>query len=191
MRRGQYPVRPLFLILLITCFIASAHAGGSPVSGKIIINDVALSPDEVIALDQLFRTTIPSGNYWYDSVCGAWGYIGGPTMGFTRAALPVAGALRPDVSGGGTGVFINGREIHPKDLMALQQCTPVYPGRYWLNDQGYAGYEGGPPLLNLFQLCGNNGGSSKVTLLNYGSVIAGDGIIGFIDSEGRSFSSGQ
>lgn len=35
---------------------------------------------------------------------------------------------------------------------ALQQLVgPVRPGRYWLDAYGNAGFEGGPPLVNLAQ----------------------------------------
>lgn len=191
MRRDPSPELLLFVALLIACCAGFINAWAVPPGGDIIINGAALSRGEEIALKRMLGTAVPPGNYWYDSRCGAWGYLGGPTAGFTRANLPFGGALRSDASGGGTGVFINGREIHPRDLAALQQCTPVYPGRYWLDNRGLAGYEGGPPLLNLFRLCGGGGRSGKLDLLNYGSVIAGDGIIGFVDSEGRSFSSGR
>jgi hypothetical protein len=31
------------------------------------------------------------------------------------------GPLQADASGGGTSVFVNGRELHPYDVMALRQ----------------------------------------------------------------------
>jgi hypothetical protein len=38
------------------------------------------------------------------------------------------------------------------ELYALQQLVgPVRPGRYWLDAYGNAGFEGGPPLVNLAQ----------------------------------------
>lgn len=78
---------------------------------------------------------------------------GGHTRGFTLAGLPLGGKLPANISGGGTGVFINGRELHPLDVQALQSLVgQLLPGRYWLDAQGYAGYEGGPAIANLQQL---------------------------------------
>ena len=81
------------------------------------------------------------------------GLEGGPTLGFIPAGLDVGGPLQADASGGGTGVFINGREIHPVDVAGLQQLTPVVPGRYWVDARGLCGYEGNPtPILDLAAL---------------------------------------
>jgi hypothetical protein len=65
--------------------------------------------------------------------------------------LELGGPLRPSASGGNTGVFINGREIHPTELAYLQRVFGyVIPGRYWLDAQGIGGFEGGPAAFNLF-----------------------------------------
>ena len=57
-----------------------------------------------------------------------------------------------DISGGGTGIFINGREIHPLDQLALMQLFGVtYQGNFWMDAQGNLGYVGGPPIANIFQ----------------------------------------
>src|SRR5258705_12850412 len=75
---------------------------------------------------------------------------GGPTLGFIPAGLDLGGALRADASGAtNTGVFIDGRELHPHDVAGLQQITAVIPGRYWGNALGFCGHEGNPmPLVN-------------------------------------------
>jgi hypothetical protein len=119
----------------------------------VVINRHPLPADTLNLLEQHFRTTIPDGRYWYDAASGAWGLEGGPTRGFTLPGLPLGGGLPADISGGGTGVFINGRELHPVDVQGLQALVgQVLPGRYWLDGQGYAGYEGGPAIANLMQL---------------------------------------
>ena len=184
---------PRMLLLLALYLLAMlAWVSAKPAfAGEVVVNGEALTDREVAEIAALAGAPVPAGDYWYDPYCGAWGYRGGPCMGFGRAALPIGGPLAPDASGGGTGVFVNGRELHPYDVAALRQCTgAVYPGRYWVDANGYGGLEGGPALFNLAQLCGSRGGGSKSRILNYGSVIAGDGMIGFVDSEGRSFSSG-
>jgi hypothetical protein len=55
-----------------------------------------------------------------------------------------------ECSGGNTGVFINGRELHQIDVMLLSQIGPVLRGKFWLDSNGLFGFEGGPALGNLF-----------------------------------------
>ena len=119
-------------------------------SRQVVINGQRLSNDELARAEQTYRIRIPDADYWYDPVLGAWGAQGGPTMGFLAPGLRLGGALRPDASGGGTAVVVNGRVLHPYDLMALQQITgPIVPGRYFITAQGLAGPEGGPPMWDL------------------------------------------
>ena len=67
-----------------------------------------------------------------------------------RAGLPLGGPLRRDASGGGAGVFVNGRELPSADVAQLRQLYgTVSRARYWLNAQQIAGYEGGPAQFNL------------------------------------------
>ena len=63
------------------------------------------------------------------------------------------GPLAADASGGNTGVYINGRNQTAQEVQILSYLahTQVQPGRYWLDAQGNAGYEGNPtPVGNLF-----------------------------------------
>ena len=135
----------------------------------VFINRARLPEDTLRLLERTFQTSVPDGRYWYDQLSGAWGIEGGPTRGFTIPNLPIGGRLAADISGGGTGVFINGRELHPGDVQALQQLVgPVMPGRYWFDAKGNTGYEGGPAIANLrvlaMQLYRQNGGVGQ----NYG-----------------------
>ena len=77
-------------------------------------------------IEAAYRIRIPDANYWYDPVLGAWGPRGGPIMGFILPGLNIGGPLQEDASGGGTNVFVNGRELHPYDLMALQQIAGLF-----------------------------------------------------------------
>ena len=99
---------------------------------------------------------VPSGKYWYDGVSGAAGQWGGPTRGFLAAGLALGGGAAPaDASGGGngklTGVFINGREIHPLDVKGLTAMfgQPPQPGRWFVDATGWFGPEGGQAIGNL------------------------------------------
>jgi hypothetical protein len=119
----------------------------------LVVNGVRVSPEEREQFEQRYRLRVPPGAYWYDARSGAWGLQGGPTSGFTRASTTLGGALRADASGGGdgtlTGVFINGRELHPTDVELLAQYLSLVPGRYWVEANGNAGYEGLPAMVNL------------------------------------------
>jgi hypothetical protein len=126
---------------------------GSPqaASGRnIVINGTRLSHAQVNSLEQRYNVKIQDGSYWYDKVCGAWGLKGGPTAGFILPNLDLGGPLSADASNGSTGVFVNGRQLHTYDVLALQQLLgPVAPGRYWLDGRGNVGIEGGSMLFNI------------------------------------------
>ena len=129
---------------------SGSAAAQTPAPRTVVINRVKIPDDTVRLLQQKFGAAIPDGKYWYDNISGAWGLEGGPTQGFTYAGLPLGGPLRADASNGNTGIFINGRELHLQDVLGLQQITgPILPGRYFVDAQANAGYEGGPPLFNL------------------------------------------
>lgn len=117
----------------------------------IVVNAREVSHEALRSL-QWFGIQVQPGRYWYDRVSGAWGVERGPTAGFIAAGLHLGGPLRADASGGGTGVFINGRELHPLDVAALSQFVQVMRGRWWVNAQGYFGPEGGPAWGNLWLL---------------------------------------
>jgi hypothetical protein len=144
----------------------------APGGGAVVINGTTLSPADLTRVQRAYQIRIPPGDYWYDKVLGAWGGRGGPTMGFITPGLDLGGALQADASGGGTNVAVNGRVLHPYDLLALQQIAgPIVPGRYFITANGLAGLEGGPPLWNLAALAaqsraqggGSNTWQSRVT----------------------------
>jgi len=115
----------------------------------VYVNSVRISDEQVAAMQSAWNTAILDGRFWYDPVCGAWGSEGGPCAGFIKAGIALGGPLMPTASGGGSGVFINGRELHPHDVVALRRLGQVWPGRYWLDGYGNFGFEGGPVLGNL------------------------------------------
>ncbi|MEL7298534.1 MAG: hypothetical protein AAGJ86_12800 [Pseudomonadota bacterium] len=121
----------------------------------VIVNGETLSEQDVLELMQLYGSVVP-GDYWYDSLSGLYGKRNGPPEGQLHPGLRVGGALSPSASGGGqgrmTGVFINGREIHPMEYRFYQSLFgQVLPGRFWMNAQGIGGYVGGPPIFNVVQ----------------------------------------
>ncbi|MEO5883781.1 MAG: hypothetical protein ABIQ06_15295 [Caldimonas sp.] len=111
---------------------------------------------------------VPPGRYWYDPMSGGAGVLGGPAAAYLGPGLALGGPMPASASGGGagrtTGVFINGRELHPLDVAGLRRYGPVYPGRYWWDRFGNVGLEGGPMLFNFYavlqQQAGSSGGST-------------------------------
>lgn len=122
---------------------------GNP-SQPVYVNGVKLSRSAIRSLETFYGVKMQDGRYWYDKVSGLWGFEGGPAMGQIMPDLDVGASLNPHVSGGNTGVFINGRELHSLEVQYLMSIFGrVIPGRYWLNAKGLGGFEGGPPIFNL------------------------------------------
>jgi hypothetical protein len=119
------------------------------------VNKAILGQAELETLAQVeasYNTRLPDGDYWYDAKSGAFGRWGGPAEAVIPPGLQIGGPLSPDASGGGTGIYINGRELHPMDRDRLQVLLGgvVAAGRYWVDGQGNAGQEGGPAVVNLY-----------------------------------------
>ncbi len=138
------------LALVGAAAIPTSLAAQTGATRAVFINRNRLPLDTLQLLESLYQVRVPDGRFWYDATSGGWGQEGGPTIGFTVAGLPIGGALPANISGGNTGVFVNGRELPALDLAGLQALVgPIAPGRYWLDGQGHAGAEGGPPVANL------------------------------------------
>ena len=159
---------PIVLLTLALPFIAiGAEKSSNPVAGRpavsspetpvraVKFNGHALNAQGLATLAQLeamYRTRLPDGAYWYDPVCGAFGHWGGPVLVILPAGLALGGPVPANASGSGTGIFINGREIHAFDALYLQNLLgAIKPGRYFTDAYGNAGLEGGPVLVNLLQ----------------------------------------
>ncbi len=118
----------LGLIVLSLLYISPVSAYHEYSGGPIVVNGQELGAEDGLALMQHYGV-IPAGNYWYDPVSGFWGTSGGPAAGQIMAGLNLGGPLAVNASGGGTGVFVNGREIHPREYLALAQIYgSVVPG---------------------------------------------------------------
>ena len=141
----------------------------------IVINGKTLDAQEmetVRALERQFSVQVIPGRYWYDPLSGLYGAEGHGAFGQTLPNLPIGGKLREDASGGDTNVWVNGRRLHRTDVAYLQTCTPVIPGRYWLNSLGFSGVEGGLPQWNVAQLCAASRQTSGSYRGQYGSVLS-------------------
>lgn len=144
---------------------------------------------EVLAtFERAWGVQVPSGDYWYDDTSGAAGQWGGPTRGFLGAGLGLGGGAVPaNASGGGdgrtTGVFINGRELHPLDVQGLTAMLGTAPlaGQWWVDAQGNFGAKGQAALGNLLWIAaerrkGSGGNSYYRSDIGTGSsTFVGDG----------------
>jgi hypothetical protein len=143
-------------ILLITVAAAGLAWGqtATPQNRHITFNGKPLTADQQKRLEAVERehgVRLPDRDYWYDNRSGAAGFWKGPELGALPAGLELGGPMPANCSGQGTGVFVNGRELHPADVLTLTQLTLVAPGRYWMDANGNFGFEGDAALTNLFE----------------------------------------
>jgi hypothetical protein len=165
--------------LLVTSTVVSAET-----RGRVLVNDQPVNAQQLEVLEYVYGP-IQSGAYWYDQISGLWGMQGGPASGQIAAWLSLGGPLRSDASGGGTGVYMNGRELHPVDVQRLRQIYgTVAKGRYWMTADWIGGREGGPAIFNLGAASGDRrgggGGYDRGAFGTWGS----DGTCWYVSVEG-------
>jgi len=134
--------------------------------GDVIINNKALTKEQIAEIGKTYGIKPQPGNYWYDAKSGLYGVVGYQAYGFM---LPNHnfGTMDRNASNGNTGVFVNGREIPIAEYTVWSSMVGnwIQPGSYWLDHTGNAGYEGNPmPVINLYQAAqqraaGGQGGS--------------------------------
>ncbi|CAK9163040.1 unnamed protein product [Ilex paraguariensis] len=79
-----------------------------------------LIPDRVVKKAEKLAGPIQPGEYWYDFRAGFWGLISHPCLGIIPPRIEEFNYPMPEnCSAGNTGVFVNGRELHQKDLDLL------------------------------------------------------------------------
>lgn len=144
-------MKVLFLLLIITTLHASAEVTNQL---KVIVNGEALSAKTIQQLENFYHVKIKPGRYWYDKISGFWGMEGQIPSGIMMANLELGGKLQENASAGNTGIYVNGREINQLEKAELIKITGtmVQPGRYWLDAQGWTGFEGQGALTNIFYL---------------------------------------
>jgi hypothetical protein len=178
---GAVPARGAAASSRAAASAAPEPAGRSLPSGRAVrFNGRALDAAGLEVLARLERAvgTLADGDYWYDPRSGASGRWGGPALAFLPAGLPLGGPLPAEASGGGrgnlTGVFVNGRELHPVDVAGLQEIVGVVvPGRWWVDATGAYGLEGGPPAGNLVAMARARQGGSRAWSRHYEGVTPG------------------
>ncbi|XP_071735909.1 uncharacterized protein [Rutidosis leptorrhynchoides] len=77
-------------------------------------------PDRLVKKAENLAGTIEPGDYWYDLRAGFWGIMGGPCRGIIPPFIEEFHYPMPEkCADGNTNVFVNGRELHQKDLDLL------------------------------------------------------------------------
>ncbi len=143
---------------LCLVFLLYLLAPASAQYGPVVVNGSVVSPQVQNLISQRYGVRLPSGRYWYDKYCGAWGLEGGGTQGFVESGFNLYAPMPEGISGGNTGVYINGRHLPSSDVLALKRLTgTVRQGRFWVDAQGNAGYIGGPAIINLRQVAKSRG----------------------------------
>ncbi|KAK1364253.1 Protein ENHANCED DISEASE RESISTANCE 4 [Heracleum sosnowskyi] len=91
-------------------------------------------PNRLVKKAEKFAGLIQPGEYWYDSRAGFWGVVGGPCLGIIPPSIEEFNFPMPKTcAGGDTGVFVNGRELHQKDLKLLgKRGLPTYTDRSYI-----------------------------------------------------------
>ncbi len=182
--------------LAALCLASAAAVAQTP---SVYVNGVKLSDQDVRAIAQAYGGVVP-GRYWYDPATGLYGQEGGPTLAQGMPGLTLGGPLKADASGGGTGrltgVFINGREIHPEEYAYLQSLFGyVQQGRFWMDAYGNVGYEGVPQVLvNLAaaaRQAGRGGGNSSGWTGRHEGVTARGNMVFGGDGSGCYYASGN
>jgi hypothetical protein len=141
------------LVFVFSCYAANPPRQVNAASAAIVICNGQRLPDETVrALEQGYHVRVRPGIYWYDRMTGAWGFWGGAVAGVIAPGLNLGGPLAENASNGNTGIFINGRQLHQRDVWVLRQIMIPLPGRYWMNASGTFGYVGGPPIGNVYWL---------------------------------------
>jgi hypothetical protein len=150
-------ITELVLVLILAAGLLCAQSP-TPALRNIEINGHALTAYQLAqleAVERRYNVHIRDAQYWYDQRSGATGLWNGPAL----AAMPPGldfGPMPADCSGRGTGVFVNGRELHPLEVQTLSSLGPVNPGRYWLDANGFFGLQlrsgDSPALGNLIVL---------------------------------------
>lgn len=191
-RTSQHSSVPRRAFVFLAAFgFAAGAAGAAHAQDAIFVNGERVVQEDYVR--ELARygipmtVQVPDGDYWYDKNSGLWGVRGGPTLGQMPPELSLGGELQADASGSGSGIFINGRELHATEVLYLQQLFGyTVPGRYWMNAMGVGGMEGGPAIFNLVALAQSQGGGSSYTRRGLFGSMGSDGNCSYFMTPGGS-----
>ncbi|CAG7873625.1 unnamed protein product [Brassica rapa] len=88
--------------------------------GSDVLVNGHLVAERLVKMAEKQAGPIRPGNYWYDYRAGFWGVMGGQCLGILPPFIEELNYPMPEnCAGGNTRVFVNGRELHQKDLRLL------------------------------------------------------------------------
>ncbi|KAF8380095.1 hypothetical protein HHK36_027565 [Tetracentron sinense] len=104
-------------------------------------------PDHLVKKAEKQAGPIHPGQYWYDFRAGFWGVMGKPCLGIIPPSIEEFNYPMPkNCAAGNTGVLVNGRELHQRDLNLLgsrglpttrdKSYSIEISGRVWDDDSG-------------------------------------------------------
>ncbi|XP_071725204.1 uncharacterized protein [Rutidosis leptorrhynchoides] len=104
-----------------------------PIKGSVSINGHPI-PDRLVKKAEKQAGQVHPGQYWYDFRAGFWGIMGGPCLGIIPPFIEEFNYPMPQkCAGGNTLVFVNGRELHQKDMELLAaRGLPVEGNRRYI-----------------------------------------------------------
>lgn len=134
----------------------STNPDGGGAIDSVLVNGLRLSGSDLSTLQGLGMEP-DSGSYWYDPASGAWGPMGGATRGYTLDSLAVFAPLPTmNVSGGTTGIWINGRQLTSREVSDAAPCYSFDSIRYEMDSQGELWVEGSVSeqgIINIGEAC--------------------------------------
>ncbi|CAH9132189.1 unnamed protein product [Cuscuta epithymum] len=97
------------------------------VNGKLISGRVLKKAEKLAG-------PIQPGDYWYDHRAGFWGVMGHPCLGITMPNIEEFNYAMPkNCAAGNTGVIVNGRELHEKDMdLLVRRGLPLTRNKSYL-----------------------------------------------------------
>ncbi|XP_022979310.1 uncharacterized protein LOC111479066 isoform X2 [Cucurbita maxima] len=108
-----------------------------PDNGKpvVSVNGQPL-PAHVVKKAEKQAGPILPGDYWYDYQAGFWGVMGHPCLGIIPPFIDeFTYPLSRNCAAGNTEIFVNGRELHKRDLELLSsRGLPTTPNKFYRID---------------------------------------------------------
>ncbi|XP_060206885.1 protein ENHANCED DISEASE RESISTANCE 4-like [Lycium barbarum] len=100
--------------------LSRSHQSSENVRANVFVNGRPI-PDRIVKKAEKLAGPIQPGDYWYDYRAGFWGVMGHPCLGVILPKIEEFNYPIPkDCAAGNTGIYVNGRELHQKDLDLLE-----------------------------------------------------------------------
>ncbi|KAL3702187.1 hypothetical protein R1sor_020209 [Riccia sorocarpa] len=109
------------------------HKEHNNYSRRVTVNGLPI-PDNLVVKAEERAGPIMPGNYWYDERAGFWGVLGDKCEGIIPPHIEeFEQPMSRDCAAGKTDVFVNGRELHERDLERLvKRGLPNVRGKHYM-----------------------------------------------------------